>query len=138
MISYPFLKKGATIGVTAPSSGVPTQFHEVLRLACSRMEQRGFTVVCGETVWTQTKAKSAPALRRAAEFNAMMRDNEIDIIIPPWGGELLIEDLEHIDFENINNKWVLGYSDVSALLLAITLKTIKSSLDLSKVIGLRS
>jgi len=123
MITYPHLKKGAAIGVTAPSSGVPGPLHEVYRLACSRMEQRGFTVVCGETSWTQGKAKSAPALIRAAEFNAMMQNSDIDIIIPPWGGELLIEILEHIDYEKINNKWVLGYSDVSALLLAITLKT---------------
>jgi len=123
MITYPHLKKGAAIGVTAPSSGVPAPLHEVIKQACSRMEQRGFKVVCGETTWTQDKAKSAPALIRAAEFNLMMQNSDIDIIIPPWGGELLIEILEHIDFENIKNKWVLGYSDVSALLLAITLKT---------------
>jgi muramoyltetrapeptide carboxypeptidase len=123
MITYPYLKKDATIGVTSPSSGVPSPLHEILKLACSRLEQRGFRVILGKTVWTQDKAKSASALKRAAEFNAMVNDNDIDIIIPPWGGELLVETLEHIDFENINNKWVLGYSDVSALLLAITLKT---------------
>src|SRR6185437_9815201 len=69
------------------------------------------------------KAKSAPAEKRADEFNEMMRDDNINIIIPPWGGELLIEILQKIDFENIKNKWVLGYSDTSVLLLAITLKT---------------
>ncbi|WP_066074273.1 S66 family peptidase [Neobacillus soli] len=123
MITYPHIKKGATIGVTAPSSGVPTELHELLKLACSQMERRGFRISCGDTVWTQNKAKSAPALKRAEEFNAMMDESEIDIIIPPWGGELLIEILEHIDYENIKNKWVLGYSDISGLLLAITLKT---------------
>ncbi|MEH7072922.1 S66 family peptidase [Neobacillus drentensis] len=123
MITYPYLKKGATIGVTAPSSGVPSPLHDVLKLACSRMEQRGFRTDIGETTWTQDKAKSAPALTRADEFNGMMTDSGIDIIIPPWGGELLIETLEHINFENLTNKWVLGYSDISALLLAITLKT---------------
>lgn len=60
---------------------------------------------------------------RAEEFNKMMLDENIHIIIPPWGGELLIETLEYIDFENIQTKWVLGYSDISLLLLAITLKT---------------
>lgn len=53
----------------------------------------------------------------------MMSANHINIIIPPWGGELLIEILDKIDFEQIKNKWVVGYSDISALLLAITLKT---------------
>ena len=123
MITYPQLKKGATIGVTAPSSGVSAELHDLVTLACNRLELSGFQINCGETVWTQNKAKSAPAIKRAAEFNALMADSKIDIIIPPWGGELLIEILEHIDYENIRNKWILGYSDISGLLLAITLKT---------------
>ena len=123
MINYPHFEKGATIGVTAISSGVHAELHDMFKLACERMEARGFTVICGDTVWTQDKAKSAPAKLRAAEWNKMMVDDKIDIILPPWGGELLIESLEYIDFENIKNKWVLGYSDVSLLLLAITLKT---------------
>ena len=53
----------------------------------------------------------------------MMENDDIHIIIPPWGGELLIETLEFIDFENIQTKWILGYSDISLLLWAITLKT---------------
>lgn len=53
----------------------------------------------------------------------MLASDEIDIIIPPWGGELLVETLEHIDMNNIKPKWILGYSDISTLLLAVTLKT---------------
>ncbi|MGF2614412.1 LD-carboxypeptidase [Rossellomorea vietnamensis] len=123
MISYPTLKKEATIGVTAPSSGVPAELHDMFRLAIDRMSSRGFHVVTGDTAWTQDKAKSAPARNRAEEFNEMMRNDKIDIIIPPWGGELLIEVLQGIDFSSVKNKWLLGYSDISALLLAITLKT---------------
>ncbi|MBJ6362342.1 S66 peptidase family protein [Paenibacillus sp. GCM10012307] len=123
MIRYPFLKEGTTIGVTAPSSGVKVELHDMLRLSFKRMEMKGFNVACGETVWTQEKAKSSPAKLRATEFNEMMRNDHISIIIPPWGGELLIEILEYIDFENFKTKWILGYSDTSVLLLAITLKT---------------
>lgn len=123
MISYPIFKNGATIGVTAPSSGVEADKHELVKLACNSLESRGYKTICGDTVWTQEKAKSAPARKRADEFNEMMRDNQIDAIIPPWGGELLIEILEHIDFEGLPSKWILGYSDISVLLLAITLKT---------------
>jgi muramoyltetrapeptide carboxypeptidase len=122
MIEYPFLEKGTTIGVTAPSSGVPSELHNLLNTACNRLEKKGFNVICGDTAWTQDKAKSAPAKKRAEEFNKMMLNENIHLIIPPWGGELLIETLEYIDFENIQNKWVLGYSDISLLLLAITLK----------------
>ncbi|MCJ7839789.1 LD-carboxypeptidase [Lederbergia sp. NSJ-179] len=121
MIQYPFLQKGATIGVTAPSSGVRVELHPIVEQACQRLEQKGFTVKCGTTVWTQHKAKSASAEERAAELKQMLQDESIDILIPPWGGELLIEILEYIDFEQLPNKWILGYSDNSLLLLAITL-----------------
>jgi len=123
LINYPFLKDDMTIGVTAPSSGVPVELHDLLKTACIRMENKGFRVICGETAWTQDKAKSTSAIKRAEEFHHMMANDDIDIIIPPWGGELLIEILEYIDFSNIQPKWVLGYSDVSLLLLAITLTT---------------
>lgn len=121
MITYPFLEKGALIGVTAPSSGVEPELHELIKQSCKRMKLKGFDVTCGDTIWTQDKAKSASAKKRADEFNKMMIDENIDLIFPPWGGELLIEILEEIDFSNIQNKWVLGYSDTSVLLLAITL-----------------
>ncbi len=38
MISYPRLKKEATIGVTAPSSGVPEELHPLLRRANERLQ----------------------------------------------------------------------------------------------------
>jgi len=123
MMIYPVLHKGTAIGVTAPSSGVEEELHPILRQACSRLESRGYQVVCGETAWTQNKAKSAPAIKRVQEFMAMMRNENIGLIIPPWGGELLIELIEHIDFNSIQSKWVMGYSDTSLLLLAITLNT---------------
>ncbi|MWV46442.1 LD-carboxypeptidase [Paenibacillus sp. HJL G12] len=123
MIRYPILKEGAVIGSTAPSSGVEQSMHGLIREAVSRLESAGFNMVVGDTVWTQAKAKSAPAKVRGEEFNRMLRDDAIDLIVPPWGGELLIEILEHLDLEHIPEKWILGYSDISLLLLTITLRT---------------
>ncbi|WLR42236.1 LD-carboxypeptidase [Bacillus carboniphilus] len=123
MIRYPILSNDATVGVTAPSSGVPVELHHLLHQAREKFQEQNVQVVFGETVWTQKKAKSADAKTRANEFNQMMQNDNVDVIIPPWGGELLIETLEYIDFENIKEKWIVGYSDTSLLLLAITLKT---------------
>lgn len=123
MIVYPLLRIHSTVGVTAPSSGVPHELHDSLKKAMAKMEEKGYFIESGETVWKQHKAKSAPADERAAELNRMLQDESISLIVPPWGGELLIEILELIDYEQIKTKWVLGYSDISALLLAITLKT---------------
>ncbi|WP_053366580.1 S66 family peptidase [Bacillus sp. FJAT-27245] len=123
MITYPFLQKSLKIGVTAPSSGVPEELHGIVTQAVERLEAKGYKLAVGETVWTDDKTRSAPAIKRAEEFTAMMQNDAIGAIIPPWGGELLIEMLEYLDFQSLKNKWVLGYSDTSALLLAMTLKT---------------
>ena len=92
MISYPLLERNATIGVTAPSSGVSEEHHSLLESALKRMEEKSFQVVTGKTLWTQDK-------------------------------ELLIEILDFVDFDALQPKWIVGYSDISTLLLAVTLKT---------------
>jgi len=122
-MKYPILKMNSTVGVTAPSSGVDEGFHSLLKESQERLERDGFNVIMGETVWTQVKVRSAPAQKRATELQMMMEDKGIDLIIPPWGGELLIEILDKLDFSKLTPKWILGYSDLSVLLLAITLKT---------------
>ncbi|WP_052255992.1 S66 peptidase family protein [Salinicoccus sp. YB14-2] len=123
MIRFPELNEKNTIGVTAPSSGLPEDLHHLLKEAVTKIEEKGYEVITGDTVWTQDKAKSSDAIKRAEELDKMLASDEIDIIIPPWGGELLVETLEHIDMNNIKPKWILGYSDLSTLLLAVTLKT---------------
>lgn len=137
MIRYPWLKEGAVIGTTAPSSGVDEGMHDLIREASKRLESAGFQVVAGDSVWTQEKAKSAPAKVRSAELNRMLRDDAIDLIVPPWGGELLIEILELLDLEQLPEKWILGYSDISLLLLAITLKTGLATAHGTNLIDLR-
>ncbi|ANU10748.1 hypothetical protein A1A1_09871 [Planococcus antarcticus DSM 14505] len=136
MIRYP-ANTFKTIGITATSSGVGTEQHGILEQAIARQKQNGFNVVTGDTAWTQELAKSAPAKKRAEEFMDMMNDPEIDVIIPPWGGELLIETLEYLNFNQMQPKWVLGYSDLSMLLLAITLKTGIATAHGTNIVDLR-
>jgi muramoyltetrapeptide carboxypeptidase len=137
MIRYPFLKEGATIGVTAPSSGLEPDLHGLVKQACVQLGKKGYQFVMGETVWTQEKAKSAPAHIRAAELNAQLHDEQVDMIIPPWGGVLLIEIIEAVQFDHVPQKWVLGYSDLSVLLLALTLKTGLATAHGTNLIDLR-
>lgn len=136
MIHYPELKQ-LNVGITAPSSGVDAPLHPLMHQAVARLQTMGFTTTVGDTVWNQYKAKSADKITRAKELNAMLQDDSIDLIFPPWGGELLIEILEHIEFDKISSKWLLGYSDTSALLLAITLKTGMATAHGTNVIDIR-
>ncbi len=136
MIRYPspVIK---TIGITAPSSGVDKDLHPLLEQTISRQQENGFNVIVGKTAWTQKDAKSAPAQVRAQELMAMLDNSTVDAIIPPWGGELLIEILEFLDFEQIKPTWILGYSDTSLLLLAVTLNTGIATAHGTNIIDLR-
>src|SRR5690606_10199262 len=98
---------------------------------------KGFTVKAGRTAWTQEDTKSAPAEIRALEWMETLLDEEIAAIIPPWGGELLIEVLEFMDFSRIEPKWIMGYSDISLLLLAVTLNTGIATAHGTNIIDLR-
>lgn len=136
MIRYPSAVI-ETLGITAPSSGVDKELHSLLEQTISRQQEKGFAVKVGKTAWTQENAKSAPAEVRALELMEMFNDPSIDAIIPPWGGELLIEILEYVDFKKIDPKWILGYSDTSLLLLTITLNTGIATAHGTNIIDLR-
>lgn len=72
-----------------------------------------------------TRHVSASASERADELMSFLVDESIAAIIPPWGGELAIELLPLLDYELITAakpKWILGYSDITTILSAISAK----------------
>lgn len=126
-IKYPKpLSRNATFGVTAPSSGLANETHiKRYELAIRDLKARGFEVVEGNCLRSSFKGVSAPRSERAAEFQSMWQSNSIDLIFPPWGGEVAIDLLELIDFQKLSEtpKWFLGFSDTSTLLFAVTVQT---------------
>ncbi|TCI60607.1 MULTISPECIES: S66 peptidase family protein [unclassified Exiguobacterium] len=136
MIRYPQLT-GRHVGVTAPSSGVPAARHSLLHDAETTFARHGFTLQFEPSVWTQHKAKSAPAAVRAEEMTRLFHDEDVDLIIPPWGGVLLLELLDKIAWDTLPAKWMLGYSDVSLFLFVYTLKTGIASAHGTNLVDLR-
>jgi muramoyltetrapeptide carboxypeptidase len=125
-IRYPKrLVAGGCIGVTAPSSGVQIDKLARLDLVESQLKSHGYLIKEGQCLRGTSKHVSAPKEKRAEDFTNLWNDPTVSGIIPPWGGELLIEILPLIDFELLSKtqdpKWVLGYSDTSTLLFAITI-----------------
>jgi len=139
MIQFPkALQTGQTIGITAPSSGVDSELHDLVHLSKKQFVNHGYHIEIGETVWTQYKAASSTKENRAAELNAMLQNQDIKAIIPPWGGEILQEILPLIEWDKVQPKWVLGYSDTSTLLFALTLKTGIATAHGTNFVDLRS
>lgn len=120
------LNPGDTIGVTAPSSGVENIHHPRLDLALSDLGKRGFKIVEGRCLRENIKHVSGSPKERARDLEDLWMRLDVKAIIPPWGGEFLIEILPLLNFEIFQNsepKWVLGYSDISTFLFALTAKT---------------
>ncbi len=56
----------------------------------------------------------------------MLADPDIRAVVPPWGGELAVEVLPHLDWDALRAAeptWLIGYSDISTLLLPLTTLT---------------
>ncbi|WP_414048094.1 S66 peptidase family protein [Macrococcus equi] len=136
MIQYPKLKNHYTIGVTAPSSGIDEHLHNLIHELKSKFNDN-HKMIIGDTTFTQYKAKAGDAKIRGNELKRFLQSTEVDIIIPPWGGELAIEVLEYIDYKNIVPKWIIGYSDISPILLSITLKTGMATAHGTNLVDLR-
>ena len=116
---------GHRIAVTAPSSGVEPPLHRRLDIVIAHLRDQGFVVEEGQCLRSETRSASASADARAAELMQFLRRDDIAAVIPPWGGELAIELLDRLDWAalaGVRPKWLVGYSDTSTLLLAITLR----------------
>ena len=119
------LRPGSVIGVTAPSAGVEPELEARLDFCVCHAQQLGYRVRQGRCLRSGAMV-SAPAVDRARELADMLLDDEIDAVIPPWGGELLIDILPLLDFGQLAQaqpKWIVGYSDTSTFLLPYTLLT---------------
>jgi muramoyltetrapeptide carboxypeptidase len=121
----PPLLPGARIAVTAPSSGVEAPLHARLDLVLAHLRASGFVIEEGNCLREQRASASAGADERAADLTRLLLRNDVDAVIPPWGGELAIELLDRLDWvalQRATPKWLLGYSDTSTLLVAISLR----------------
>ncbi|WP_228266552.1 S66 family peptidase [Ornithinimicrobium ciconiae] len=126
MIRFPQpLQPGDRIGVTSPSSGVPQTLWPRLEFATGWLVERGYDVVVGQCMDGDDSHVSAPAVERADELQRMLTDPAIRAVVPPWGGETAIDLVDLLDWDTIaaaEPTWLVGFSDLSTLLLPLTLR----------------
>lgn len=115
----PPLHPGDVIGVIAPSS--PQRDDERLRAGIRRLEKLGFRVREGKNLWNRYGYLAGRDRERIEDFNEMVRDPEVRMILPGRGGYGATRILEALDYEALRHdpKIVLGFSDVTAINLAV-------------------
>jgi muramoyltetrapeptide carboxypeptidase LdcA involved in peptidoglycan recycling len=119
------LEPGDVIGVTAPSSGVGRRLLARYEACVASIRARGFRVREGGCLFSDGIV-SAPAEDRAAELMAFLLDPEVKAVMPPWGGELLIDLLPLLDFEALADAeptWFVSWSDGTTFMLPLLLRT---------------
>jgi len=111
--------------VTSPSAGVQARLWPRLEFCLEDLRKRGYDVVLGKCM-DGSGITSAPPADRAAELTSMLTDPSIRAIVPPWGGEIATDLLPLLDFDAIGAAeptWLVGFSDISTVLLPLTTLT---------------
>ena len=123
MIYPSLLHNNSLIGITAPSSGVDISKDPTFDNYKTNLQSFGFRSIETSNVRTG-QTPSSSAMTRAEEFNSLLNNPDVDMILCAKGGDLLFEMLDKVDFNALvaNPKWVQGYSDPTSLLYAITTK----------------
>lgn len=118
-------EKNSTIAITAPAS--PTSEWEI-RSTIRAMKKLGYKVEVGKTIYNKVnkyKYFSAPDEERANEFMEYIERKDVSMILCGRGGYGSMRILNLIDYDSIKNnpKIIIGFSDITALLIGIYIKT---------------
>jgi len=118
------LVPGDLIGVCTPSGPgavlAPGRFARGLRA----LRDRGFRVQAGPQA-DAVGHSAGPAAARAAELNGFLRDDRVRAVVCAIGGYTANGVLPHLDYGAFaaDPKPVVGYSDITALLLGLHART---------------
>lgn len=118
LILPPALKKGSVVAITAPASGINSgEIQEGIDV----LKANGCEVVVGKAIYKNYGYLSAPDQERAAELMEFFERSDINCILCARGGYGVMRILPMLDFSAIkkNPKIIIGYSDITALLIAI-------------------
>lgn len=107
------------VGLVAPAS--PPHEPEGVRYGIEVLQSFGFEVVQGAHLWARDQYLAGSDRQRADDVNRMFRRSDIDAVFCLRGGYGSSRILPFLDYEAIreNPKVITGFSDISALVLAI-------------------
>ena len=117
------LRAGATVGLVTPASNVPE--NEDLLAAMDLVRSLGFEAKAAPNLRRRKQYLAGSDQQRADDLNGMFADDEVDAIFCVRGGYGSGRLLRDLDYQTIANnpKILMGYSDITAILNAIHVKT---------------
>lgn len=116
LVRPPYLKVGDTVAIVAPS-GVLKNKNAEIQYAQDLLKSWGLHSVLGQNLYTDANHFAGTDAQRAADFQKAMDDPTISAIWSARGGYGAVRILDKLDYTKFKNKpkWVIGYSDITAL-----------------------
>lgn len=121
----PPVRANAAIGIFSASSPVSATAPARYARGVRYLESKGYRVIHGALCGHSDHYRSGTIRQRAAEFNALLHNENIQILMAAIGGNNTNALLPYLDYEYLRQhpKIIVGYSDTTALLLAVYAKT---------------
>lgn len=111
-----YLKAGDTVAIVAPS-GVLRNRNAEIQNAQDLFAGWGLHTVLGAHLYAESNHFAGTDAERCADFQQAMDDPTISAIWAARGGYGTVRILDKLDYTNFKKKpkWVIGYSDITAL-----------------------
>jgi len=115
-VQPPFLKTGDTIAIVAPSGILKNRNDEVAR-AVELLKNWGLNAIIGEHVFSKSDHFAGTDAERCEDFQEALDDPKISAIWCARGGYGTVRILNKLDYTEFKKKpkWIIGYSDITAL-----------------------
>jgi len=123
VLKPPSLRRGDVIGLVSPASAPSSP--EMIEKGVRYLERLGYSVKVGKNAARVHGYLAGTDEQRAADFNEMIRDKVVRAIFAVRGGYGTPRLLPLVDYAGLKRqrKIIVGYSDITALQLAIFHKT---------------
>ena len=112
----PYLKAGDTVAIVAPS-GILKNRNDEVQQAQALLKRWGLHTVIGKHVFSKANHFAGTDDERCEDLQKALDDPKISAIWCARGGYGTVRVLDKLDFSKFKNnpKWVIGYSDITAL-----------------------
>lgn len=116
LIQPPYLKAGDTVAIVAPSGILKNRNDEVTQ-AVALLKSWGLNAVVGKHVFSKADHFAGTDEERCEDFQNALDDPEISAIWSARGGYGAVRIIDKLDYTKFKKhpKWVIGYSDITAL-----------------------
>lgn len=116
LIQPPYLKAGDTVAIVAPA-GILKNRNKEIEQAKALLKSWGLNIMVGKHVFSQDNHFAGTDAQRCEDFQNALDDPTISAIWCARGGYGSVRILDKLDYTKFRKKpkWVVGFSDITAL-----------------------